>query len=68
METVNYDRKEFYDTGPWCQCYNTFYGRNLRMLVISYSVCPWQAFPAYTNVCKTGSCPIEEPFLWSTRE
>jgi len=29
----------------WAQCYKTFYGRNLRMFVISYSVCPWQDFP-----------------------
>jgi len=27
------------------QCLKTFYVRNLRMLVISYSVCVWQAFP-----------------------
>jgi hypothetical protein len=26
--------------------YKTFYGRNLRILVISQSVCLWQAFPA----------------------
>ncbi len=24
----------------------TFYGRNLRIFIISPSVCPWQAFPA----------------------
>jgi len=28
------------------QCYKTFYGRKLRIFVISQSVCPWQAFPA----------------------
>jgi hypothetical protein len=28
------------------QYYKAFYGRNLRIFVISYSVCPWQAFPA----------------------
>jgi hypothetical protein len=28
------------------QCYKTFYGRNLRIFVINYIVCPWQAFPA----------------------
>ncbi len=27
----------------WCHCYKTFYGRNLRMFVIRYSVCPQQA-------------------------
>jgi hypothetical protein len=26
------------------QCYKTFYGRNLRVFVISYSVRPWQTF------------------------
>jgi hypothetical protein len=33
------------------QCYKSFYGRNLRMLVISSSVGPRQAFPAKSNVC-----------------
>ncbi len=31
---------------PSCQSYKTFYGRNLLFFVISWSVCPWQAFPA----------------------
>ncbi len=26
------------------QCYETFYVRNLRIFIIIYSVCPWQAF------------------------
>jgi hypothetical protein len=26
--------------------YKTFYGRNLRTFIISWSVCPWQAFAA----------------------
>jgi hypothetical protein len=30
-------------TKPRGQSYKTFYGRNLRIFVISYSVCPWQA-------------------------
>jgi hypothetical protein len=25
--------------------------RNLQIFVISLSVCPWQAFPALSNVC-----------------
>ncbi len=29
---------------PWAQCYKTFYGRNLRMLVTKINVCPRQAF------------------------
>jgi len=28
------------------QYYKTFYGRNLLMNVLGWSVCPWQAFPA----------------------
>jgi hypothetical protein len=31
------------------QRYKTFYGRTLRIFVISYSVCPWQALTAYSN-------------------
>ncbi len=31
------------------QYYETFYSRNLRIFTQSYSVCPWQAFPAYSN-------------------
>jgi hypothetical protein len=33
------------------QCYKTFYGRKLQIFVISWSVCPWQALPALSNVC-----------------
>jgi hypothetical protein len=33
------------------QCYKTFYVRALRIFVLSYSVCPWEAFPALSNVC-----------------
>ncbi len=28
------------------QCYKTFYGRKLRLFIISWSVCPWKAFAA----------------------
>jgi hypothetical protein len=31
------------------QCYKTFYGRNLRIFAMRLSVCPWQAFPDYSN-------------------
>jgi len=34
----------------WCQCYKTFYGCKLRLIAIRKSVCPWQAFPAWSNV------------------
>jgi tRNA (adenine57-N1/adenine58-N1)-methyltransferase catalytic subunit len=27
------------------QCHKTFFVRNLRIFVISWGVCPWQAFP-----------------------
>jgi hypothetical protein len=30
----------------WGLYYKTYFGRNLRIFVISYSVCPWQVFPA----------------------
>ena len=30
----------------WYLYYQSFYGCNLQILVISYSVCPWQAFAA----------------------
>ncbi len=43
-----------------CQCYKTFYGRKLRLFVLSYSVCPWQAFPAKPNVCGWGLEPTLE--------
>jgi hypothetical protein len=33
-------------TTTWYQCYKTFSVLNLRIFVISWSVCPWQAFPA----------------------
>ncbi len=29
--------------------YKTFFGRNLKIFTISYSVCPWQAFPAHSS-------------------
>jgi hypothetical protein len=28
------------------RCYKTFYVRNLLMVVVRWSVCPWQASPA----------------------
>jgi hypothetical protein len=34
----------------WCQCYTTFYGRKLRLFIISGSVSLWQAFLAYHRV------------------
>jgi hypothetical protein len=33
-------------TGPWAQRYKAFYNSKLLIFSISYSVCPWQPFPA----------------------
>jgi len=38
----------------WGLDHKTYYGLNLRSSIISLSVCPWQAFPAWTRVCKEG--------------
>ncbi len=40
---INY---RFFDKGPWGLYYKTFYGRNLKIFLISLSVCPWQASAA----------------------
>jgi hypothetical protein len=39
-------QKKFYNFDTRVLYYKTFYGRNLRIFVKSYSVCPWQVFPA----------------------
>jgi hypothetical protein len=36
---------------PRCQCYKTYYVRNLRIFIISKGVYPWYALPALSNVC-----------------
>jgi hypothetical protein len=33
------------------QWFTTFYSHNLQKFLISYSVCPWQAFPAKCIAC-----------------
>ncbi len=33
----------------WAKCYKTFYGRKLRLFIISQSICSWQAFQAQSN-------------------
>ncbi len=45
----------------WAQCYKKLL-HNLRILIISQSVCPWQAFPAQSIVClaRPGVYPIVE--------
>ncbi len=47
--------KKFCNIGPCGRYYKTFYGRKLRIFVISQSVCPSQAFPAQSNMCGVGS-------------
>ncbi len=47
-------RQKSYNFGTQGQCYKTFFARNLYIFVISQSVCPWQAFPAQSNVCRQG--------------
>jgi hypothetical protein len=37
---------------PRAQCCKTLHVRNLRLFVISWSICPWQAFPTLSNVCE----------------
>jgi hypothetical protein len=44
---------------PQGQCYKTFYGRKLRLFIISSSVCSWQAFPDKSYVCGQ----VQEPTL-----
>ena len=40
------------------------FGCNLQIFLISYSVCPWQALPASSNLCGLGQ---GRPTLeWST--
>jgi hypothetical protein len=46
------------------QCHKTFYGRNLRIFVISSSVCPWQAFSSLVHcLCVRPELTLE----WSIR-
>ncbi len=47
-----------------CQCHKNFYGRKLRLFIISQSVCPLQAFPAQPNVDRLDQCLPE----WSTSQ
>ncbi len=53
------------------KCYKTFCVRNLRIFVVSQSICSWQSFPAQPNVCglwvRPGACPISiVPKSWFT--
>ncbi len=49
------------------QCYKTFYGRKLRLFIISQSVCHWQAFqPNLMFAVKAGAYLSKAPFRCST--
>jgi hypothetical protein len=51
--------KKFIAMDTWGLYHKTFYGRNLQIFRICWSVFPWQAFPAYSNVCGQGwSLPL----------
>ncbi len=41
-----------------------FFGSNIQVLVISYSVGPWQEFPAWSIVCGQGQEPSLEWGTW----
>jgi hypothetical protein len=43
----NFPRKKFYDFQQTNLCYKAFYGCNLRMGQISWSVCPCSIAPLY---------------------
>ncbi len=47
-----------------CRRYNTFYGRESRIFVISQTICPWQTFPVQSNV--GGAYLRAVPFRCST--
>ncbi len=46
---VNYGRKKCYNIDYRAQCYKTFYGNYLRIVVLNQSVCSWQAFSVQSN-------------------
>jgi hypothetical protein len=49
------------------RCYKTFYARNLRVFVISKSVCPWQPNkPSLMFADKARAYPSEVPFCSSS--
>jgi len=39
------------------QCHKTVHGHNLLVVLINLNICPWQAFPAWFNVCGLGQEP-----------
>ncbi len=47
----------------WAHCYETFYDRNLRIFEKSHNICPWQVFPASSNVCEKGQEPTQVKYI-----
>ncbi len=59
--------EEYYRIGDLVQIYKTFYGRNLRIFIISKSVCTCQAFlPSLMFAVKAGAYPSEALFTRAT--
>jgi hypothetical protein len=48
----SYKLGQFNGTGLVAQCYKAFYGRNLRMFVLSWNAFPHQVFPVKSTFCK----------------
>ncbi len=60
------EKGNFAQLVTWVQFYKTFYGLNLRIFVISSSVCPWQILqPTLMLVGKSKTFPSQEPFTCS---
>ncbi len=49
--TVSDEEKVLNNIDTTGQCYKTFYSRKLRLSIISWDVCSWQAFQAWSSVC-----------------
>ncbi len=60
VRSIN-EKVKYHDIDTWGQCCKNFYGRKLRIFVKSWSVCSWQAIPAYSIVFgKVRSLPLRE--------
>jgi hypothetical protein len=51
-DVLTFNLLRTFEDQPGANGIKTFYGCNLLILIISYSFCPWQALPAYYNVCR----------------
>ncbi len=60
-------RGKFYQIEFWGQCCKTFFVRNLRIFLVSQSVCPGKPFQSRLMIAgKAGVYPNEAPFRCST--